>query len=284
MLQYAAGVALLVAIGAMTIGFTGERRGKRAQYYAIRRMAHEKSNRRIAFGFWSLVFAGLLLGLSTLLPQDFAANEAGPVALDTAAPLAPTTSTTTSTTELVPAVTELPSTPITLPAMATPLPTAAPSATPAESVATPTLAVATTAPEASTRNAALLTAIPTAVMNSGAGTPLSPSTSQALALRAIGTGWGKAGELQGVATEFTTGTKTITVFFNFQNVPKGSLLRHTWLRDGKTLSFSSATFSKPGKGTEAISWSPRDGFAPGLYEVRVALGSAQQFVANFLVR
>jgi hypothetical protein len=280
MLQYAAGVALLIAILAMAIGFTGERRGKRAQYYAIRRMAQEKSNRRIAFGFWSLVFAGLLFGFSTLLPQDFAANEAGPVALDTAAPLAPTT----STTELVPAATELPSTPTTMPATATAMPTAAPSATPAESAPTPTLAIATATPDASTRNTAPRTAIPTAALNPDSGTPLSPSTSQALALRAIGTGWGKAGELQGVATEFTTGTKTIIVFFNFQNVPKGSLLRHSWLRDGKTLSFSSATFSKPGKGTEAISWSPRGGFAPGLYEVRVALGSAQQFVANFLVR
>jgi hypothetical protein len=283
MLQYAAGLALLIAIGAFLIGITGGRRGKRAQYYAIRRQAHQESSRRMVFGFWSLVFAGLLFGLSWALPQDLSASDAQPIPLDTAAPvLTPTEllATPLLATEPVVAPTQVIAT---LATIATVLPTSVPSATPLASLPTPTLAAPTDTPVATQRSAA---ATPTAAVanTTDAGTPFSPSASQALALRAIGTGWGKSGELQGVANEFVTGIKTITVFYNFQNVPKGSLLRHSWLKDGKTLSFSSVTFIKPGKGTEAISWSPRGGFAPGLYEVRVALGSTQQFVANFLVR
>ncbi len=283
MLQYAAGLALLIAIGAFLIGITGGRRGKRAQYYAIRRQAQQESNRRMAFGFWALVFAGLLFGLNAVLPQDLVASDAGPVPLDTAAPLlTPTTlqATAMPATEPVAVPTQAIAT---VAATAITLPTSAPSATPAVSLPTPTLAAPTETPVATARGAAVTTPTPAAA-NADAGTPFSPSASQALALRAIGTSWGKSGELQGVANEFATGTKMITVFYNFQNVPKGSLLRHSWLKDGKTLSFSSVTFTKPGKGTEAISWSPRGGFAPGLYEVRVALGSTQQFVANFLVR
>ncbi|NJM42086.1 MAG: hypothetical protein HC853_15715, partial [Anaerolineae bacterium] len=57
-----------------------------------------------------------------------------------------------------------------------------------------------------------------------------------------------------------------------------------WLKDGKTLSFSSATLQSLGAAPTRVSWTPRGGFAAGLYEVRVSLGNAQQFVANFLVR
>jgi len=283
MLQLAAGLALLIAIGAFLIGITGGRRGKRAQYYATRRQAHQESGRRIAFGFWSLVFAGLLFGLSTLMPQELAASDAQPVPLDTAAPVPTPTEPIIAPTQVEVAL-----------ATATVLPTAASSATMVASLPTPTLAVPTETPAATASGAATAISVatarsaaatPTASANAtDGGTPFSPSASQALALRAIGTGWGKNGELQGVATEFATGIKTVTVFYNFQNVPKGSLLRHSWLKDGKMLSFSSVTFTKPGKGTDAIAWSPRGGFAPGLYEVRVALGSTQQFVANFLVR
>ena len=126
-------------------------------------------------------------------------------------------------------------------------------------------------------------------VTSTAEAPADPATiviapNQQLALRAIGTGWDANGALQGVSTEFPVGTKTIFVFFNFLDVPRGTLLRHTWLQDGKAVSFSSITFNKMGRGTEAISWAPKDGFQPGLYEVRVNLGDTPQFVANFLVR
>ena len=276
MLHIAAGLALLSAIGAILLGITGGRRGKRAQYYAIRRRAHEESGRRMAFGFWSLVFAGLLYGLSMFLSQDLAASDVAPTALETAAPVL-----TPSDVQATDPVAEPTQAVMVVSPTEIALPTPEPSATPVASLPTPTLAAPTITPAATVRGES---AKPTAVANANAGTPFSPSASQALALRAIGTGWGKSGELQGVATEFATGTKTITVFYNFQDVTKGSLLRHTWLKDGKTLSFSSVTFSKPGKGTDGISWSPRGGFVPGLYEVRVALGSTQQFVANFLVR
>jgi hypothetical protein len=284
MLQVAAGLALLTAIGAFLIGITGGRRGKRAQYYAIRRMAQEQTNRRITFGFWALVFAGLLFGLSSFLPQDLSANEAGPVALDTAAPLpAPTNVSNVSNVPLEVSAEVLTPT-VAEQATAPSLPTVAPSTTPTPNLPappTPTLTAPTQTPIATQSVAG---ATPTSSASSDTGTPFNATVSQALALRAIGTGWSKSGELQGVATEFEIGTKTITVFFNFQNVPKGSLLRHSWLKDGKTLSFSSATFTKPGRGTDALSWTPRGGFAAGLYEVRVSLGNVQQFVANFLVR
>ena len=276
MLYFAAGLALLIAIGAILIGFNSGRRGQRAQYYAIRRAAQDVADRRMAFGFWSLVFAGLLYGLSFVLPQDPAASEAAPPALSTAAPALaqaePTAQTAPPTVTVAPTQIATPT--------AAPSPTPAATATAEANQPTPTLAVTAT----NAKPGAKPSATASASTSANLGTPFAPSASQALALRAIGIGWGKSGELQGVANEFTTGTKTITVFFNFQDVPKGTLLRHSWLKNGKTLSFSSATFTKPGKGTDAISWSPKSGFEPGLYEVRVALGNAQQFVANFLVR
>lgn len=47
-----------------------------------------------------------------------------------------------------------------------------------------------------------------------------------------------------------------------------------------SVSFSSAPFTKSGLGTDR-SWTPKGGFDPGLYEVRVALANTLQFTANF---
>jgi hypothetical protein len=41
---------------------------------------------------------------------------------------------------------------------------------------------------------------------------------------------------------------------------------------------------QPGKGIDYVSWSPENGFQPGLYEVRILLGNTKQFSANFLVQ
>jgi len=299
----AAGLAVFFAVLSVLIGILSAQRGQRAVYYAMRRQAQQQASQRYLFAFWCVVLAGVLFGISRFLPSDAVTEDVNP--LPTAAPIAETNSLATSSTaqaDLLPAKPALSPTVETILAL-TPLTIEVTGEVAA--LPTPTLAVMAvetttqTAPQVAPNLAPVPTetlpitptrvAAPTLGPESTAIAPGDPVTiviapNQQLALRAIGTGWDASGALQGVSTEFEVGTQTIYVFFNYLDVPRGTLLRHTWLQDGKTVSFSSETFSELGRGTQAISWAPKGGFQPGLYEVRVDLGSMPQFVANFLVR
>jgi hypothetical protein len=285
MLSIAAGLALIVAFSAIVLGIFGSQRGQRAQYYAMRRAAQDQAARRFGFAFWCTVFAGLLFALSYALPSDLPASDTL-ATLETAAPIeippallstvtALPTPTEANDARAIAAATS-PSSPSSSPH---PPPTPPPTALTQTQTTTPATATPTRTRAQPTAKSETPPATPTA-----AGTTESAAPFQQLALRAIGTGWGSNGELDGVSTEFAVGTRAIFVFFTFQQVPRGSQLRHIWLKDGKSLSFASTTFNKTGKGTDAVSWSPKGGFQVGLYEVRISLGNTQQFVANFLVR
>jgi hypothetical protein len=72
-------------------------------------------------------------------------------------------------------------------------------------------------------------------------------------------------------------------FFDYADVPEGMLMRQTWFLNGGSVHFDSTTWAHTGSGTMFIAWSPLQGFAAGLYEVRVLLGDNRQFSANFVV-
>jgi hypothetical protein len=115
-------------------------------------------------------------------------------------------------------------------------------------------------------------------------TPTRPPSNQRLTLADIASGIDANGAPIGSATEFSKGMPSIYVFFDYRDVPPGALLRHTWLRDGRSVYFRNERFRRVGEGPASIFWKPPSGFAPGLYEVRVALGGVPQFVANFEVK
>jgi hypothetical protein len=114
--------------------------------------------------------------------------------------------------------------------------------------------------------------------------PAVVAANKRLALNAIASGIDSNGMPAGAGTSFQAGTPTLYVFFDFQDLPPDVLLRHTWFRDGGSVYFSSQQMNENGAGLAAVQWSPRGGFQPGLYEVRLQLGGVPQFVANFEVK
>ncbi len=131
---------------------------------------------------------------------------------------------------------------------------------------------------------------PTAAMSSPLPTPETAPTpalvepDKRLVLNVIASGIDENGQPVGAGTTFQAGTPTLYVFFDYRDVPPDALLRHTWFRDSGSVYFNSQRFNQNGAGLAAIEWSPRGGFKPGLYEVRLQLGGVPQFVANFEVR
>ena len=105
-----------------------------------------------------------------------------------------------------------------------------------------------------------------------------------LTLRAIANAVDALGLPISATTEFTKGVPTVYVFFDYRDVPSGTLMRQTWFRDGGSVYFDSNTWTRTGDGSTYVMWSPKNGFEPGLYEVRIMLGNVKQFSANFMVR
>jgi hypothetical protein len=105
-----------------------------------------------------------------------------------------------------------------------------------------------------------------------------------LTLRAIAYAVDRLGLPISATTEFSKGVPSVYVFFDFRDVPSGTLMRQTWFRDGGSVYFDATTWTRSGDGSAYVMWSPKNGFEPGLYEVRIMLGNVKQFSANFMVR
>jgi hypothetical protein len=106
----------------------------------------------------------------------------------------------------------------------------------------------------------------------------------ALTFKVIAAGVSPEGQPVGERTRFAAGVSAVYVFFDYQGVPAGALLRHTWTHNGASAFTRSFQVTYEGSGTASVFFAPSGGFEPGLYEVRVMLGGQQQFVANFEVR
>jgi hypothetical protein len=131
---------------------------------------------------------------------------------------------------------------------------------------------------------ALISPLPTPTPAVPTPTPGPVAPNKRLVLNAIATGIDESGLPLSAGTEFTRGVKTIYVFFDYRDVPPSALLRQSWFRNGGSVNFRSERFGLTGNGLSYVSWSPRNGFRTGLYEVRLALGGVPQFVANFEVK
>lgn len=309
MLMIAAGLILLLAIIILLTGVVVSQRGQKAIYYAARREAQRNATRLYSWSLWcaglavALFIAGRFLPtevLPTSEPQpempptrvsletptpnagDLSANPNAATAVSTiptpapAAPAAPAADG--PTIEPTPTFTAIPfeATPTLAPQVIEITPLAAATETPVAVAATASVSSAVGAVPTNGAVAVQPTVQPVVITVIASGKPLT--------LRAV------SSEIDGgnapikPSTQFVSGTQTIYVVFDFQDIPRGTVLRHTWLRNGVSVSFSSAPFTKTGLGTDSISWTPKGGFDPGLYEVRVALANTLQFTANFLVK
>ena len=114
-------------------------------------------------------------------------------------------------------------------------------------------------------------------------TPVPKPNDKLLTLRAISSRVNANGQPISSTAEFTAGVAIVYIFFDYRSVPAGALMRQTWLHDGSSVHFDSAPWTLSGSGTASASWSPKNGFQKGLYEVRVSLGDVKQFTANFMV-
>jgi hypothetical protein len=170
------------------------------------------------------------------------------------------------------------------------LPATGPGSEPTVAVGTPNnqptvYIVPTSTPLVSPTPAASQTPQPTAAHAIIATKPAATDTSaRHLTLRAISNAVDALGLPIGASTEFSKGVPAIYVFFDFRDVPSGTLMRQTWFRDGGSVYFDSTTWTRSGDGSTYVVWSPKNGFDPGLYEVRIMLGDVKQFSANFMVR
>ncbi|MCL4506572.1 MAG: hypothetical protein M1434_06275 [Chloroflexi bacterium] len=221
------------------------RKSRTATYYATRREAAHASNRDLSRFLATTVIATVLGVLSFIWPSDIPVRAPEPPAPTVAITLTPGS---------MPKVYIVPTS---TPVVATVAPTAPPTPTP---VTTPIQLITTAEPAATEISGRhlKLSAISSAISSSGQ--PISPTT------------------------EFSKGVSSIYVFYQYRDAIQGTLIRETWLRDGGSVYFDSSTWSHPGSGSTYIWWSPKNGFDPGLYEVRVVLGDIKQFSANFVVR
>ena len=283
MLMIAAAFIVLLAIMVFTVGLVGSQRGQKAIYYAVRREAHRTATRIYAWSLWCLGLAVALFIASRVLPSENLPSQ-------NAATLARITSTDSAkeATARLPTETIAPTarpvfantTPSTSdPSTGLPTVTLLPTFTPAPAILTPTLDIIQIEPITATP-LPVATSLPTTTNQQ----PLVMSSNKPLNLRAVSSQIGAESQPINNSTQFTNGISTIYVIFDFHDIPRGTVLRHTWLRNGVSVSFSSAPFNRLGLGTDNVSWTPKGGFIPGLYEVRVALANTPQFTANFLVR
>ena len=149
------------------------------------------------------------------------------------------------------------------------VPTTTPTSVPVTSPAAPTHSPALTSTPYITRTI-VSTKTPTA-------------HSKYFSLRAISSAIDAKGQPITPTVEFTAGVRTVYVFFDYKDTPQGALMRQTWFLNGSSVYFDSTTWALSGNGMMHVSWSPKQGFDPGLYEVRVMLGDTRQFSANFMV-
>ncbi len=303
MLMIAAGVILLLAIIILLMGVVVSQRGQKAIYYAARREAQRNATRIYSWSLWCAGLAVALFIAGRFLPTELLPNSEAQ--FDVTPTRAALESPTPSVVDSSAGPASSPETPVALPTETaatspTDLPTTLP-ATPTFTAipfeATPTLApqvieitplaVATETPPASAATAVVTspTAAPTNSVATAQPVVITVIASgKPLTLRAVSSEIDGSSAPINPSTQFVSGTQTIYVVFDFQDIPRGTVLRHTWLRNGVSVSFSSAPFNKSGLGTDSISWTPKGGFDPGLYEVRVALANTLQFTANFLVK
>jgi hypothetical protein len=251
----AAGIVGLLAVFAFLSAVLMAQRGRTAAYYSVRRETQQRANHKLMLSLALLLFAGILFAGGFMLPRD--TSPAGEMLATAPAP-----TITVAATNTVPASSTSAS-PIATPAL---VPTAP---------ARPTLAPQSTA--------SLASPLPTPIVEPTLA-PAVADPNKRLVLSAIASGRDENGQPVGSGTSFQAGTPTLYVFFDYRDVPPDALLRHTWFRDGGSVNFSSQRFNENGAGVAAIQWSPRGGFKAGLYEVRVQLGGAPQFVANFEVK
>jgi hypothetical protein len=287
-----AGVFLLVALIFLLFSIIRLRRSRSAAYYATRRLDLQSGLRRFAVsaGFG---IAALALGVGSLfIPVDDETlmresqrvykNLVAQIFLPTPAP-APTLMPTMTASAIPPTAT------------ATVQPSATPTIAPTVAPIPPATAtyIALTSPITPTATS-IVTRVPTATVALSAtaavtGTPAEAQTVQPKQLRLrlmeIASGIDIAAvKPLNAGSEFSRTVHSIYIFFEFRDVPKASLIQHTWYREGANVHFEREVWSLGGKGTGYIGWSPPEGFAPGLYEVRVLIDNEQQFVANFMIK
>lgn len=229
-------------------------RGKRAAYYSQRRASRRHAGRQGMRALATLVLGVVFLIVAEVLrsptsPQLGTAPAASstPIAVAEAPHTIPTAPP--APTPTLPQPTETP----------TPTPTPSPSPTPLPATATPLVQ--------------LTPLIATPTLNN----------ERRLQLIGIAEALDERGMPVHSATRFISGTQTLYVVFEYRNVPPNALLRHTWFRDGSSVYFDTVQLPREAIGIGHITWSPEGGFAPGVYEVRLALGNVLQFVANFEV-
>lgn len=289
MLMIAAAITLLLAIVILLTGVVVSQRGQKAIYYAARREAQRSASRLYSWSVWCIGLAAALFVAGRFLPSEALPNNEPQPAItpmSTQTQLEPTgIAPTASVAEGTPTVLA-PAPPTATPNPDPPSANSSPTFTAIPFVATPTLApqVIEITPLADG------TATAIAIVAESTPTPVQPvvitviASGKPLNLRAVSAAVDGNNAPISPSTQFSSGVQTIYVVFDFQDIPRGTVLRHTWLRNGVSVSFSSAPFTKPGIGTDNISWTPIGGFVPGLYEVRVALANTIQFTANFLVK
>ena len=225
-----------------------------AAYYAMRREAALASNKDLSSFVIIAILATGLAVVSIFLPPEITTPE----------PLPPAAT-------LIVTPTARPT-----PAESTPLANSAP---PGATTALSTRNVATTGTPApsSTPLVALIRLTPTE-------TPIAADAPMhKLVLRAISAVITSSGQPISPTTEFTQGVKSIYVSYDYADIQQSAVIHQVWLRDGNSVYYDSSTWSRTGTGSGYLTWSPKNGFEPGLYEVRITVGDVKQFSANFMV-
>jgi hypothetical protein len=220
------------------------RTSRTATYYATRREAAKSSNRDLGTFLMIAVLATVLAIISSFIPAELTPSE-----------------------QLMPITIIMPS------------PTTIAFASPA--VATRVALTPTPAPTVTSTPAPFATAVRVAPTETPVATD---SAGHRLVLYAISDAISAGGLPISPTTEFTRAISTIYIFYEYAGPPQGVLINQTWLRDGSRVYYDSSTLSHSGSGYSYLQWSPKNGFIPGLYEVRVMLADVKQFSANFMVR
>ena len=105
-----------------------------------------------------------------------------------------------------------------------------------------------------------------------------------LTLRSISSAITPAGQPISPTTEYSRGVASIYIVYDYVGIQQNTVIHQAWLRNGEGVYYDSSTWSRTGTGIGYFVWSPKKGFVPGLYEVRISLGDIKQFSANFIVK
>lgn len=252
----------------------GGYQSRRAKYYSVRRDAGRLSQRRARLTLQFMLLAALLY-VSSIATESLARRSAQPPRAPEATPALPVQAPS------------LDQTPTLAQTKALPPPTETPRATAPAARLTPSptfdlIPLLPTSTPTPTQPAE-----PVGVKLGETPPPLARDRNgPLLMLRAISAQPPQQGLPPDNGGVFPAGTPTVYIVFDHRAIPPRAAIRHTWFRDGSSVHFGSVTLdtSEQVVGSKVISWSPEGGFVPGLYEVRVMLGSTPQFVANFEVR